>query len=794
MAGPLEGIRVFDLTLAGVGPLASRLLAEFGAEVIKIEAPGDGDVMLTRPPTQRGLPVGYTYFNQGKKAAVFDLRNDADRELCYRLIERSDVFVNNMRPGAAERLGFSYDDLRRLNPRLIYGYASAWGREGPLASWPGADPVVQFYSAWCSIQGEAGGLPEFSRFVGHLDGTTAVNLVGGILQALIYRESTSRGQRVDVSILGCSLASQITRLAEHLAGQTPGPMGTACTTTVPHQAFLCGDQKYLAIGVEHDDQWQALCAALAAPELATDPRFATNPERVRNRAELIPLLADIFRKRPTNWWRVVLERHRVPHGRFYDWENLRYHTQVRDNDFISLVEVPLQGSMYLVNAPWKFSQWERPRLPVTRPGEHTDEVHAWLAQLPKAVSGNGHAAEPAVDGSLTERQPSERPRALTGLVMVDTTQGLCGPYTSQLLADAGATVIKIEPPQGDYARQMGPPFVGDQSAVFLALNRNKQSVQLDLADEAGLAALRRLVERADIFLEDWGPGVAEQRGCGYEQLSAANPGLICGSISPFGEHGPFRDRPASELVVQAMAEYHGGLGAVGGPPVRMGADVANLSTAMLMGDALLAAIYHRQQTGRGQRVDVSQLASLLYHRGTVWASQSDPDDWDGWAARPFAPQEHGYQTKDGRIYFFMLRGDQEQFDLMMIELGLEDHLLDPRFHNGGRDAVGIGRYGPELKPIWEAAFQERTTAELVELLKAHSALAAPMHTYESLLSDPLVAPLGLIQEMDHPSAGSFKHLRPTWRFSELSDDPGNPPPLLGQHTDEVLATMDAVRG
>jgi crotonobetainyl-CoA:carnitine CoA-transferase CaiB-like acyl-CoA transferase len=527
--------------------------------------------------------------------------------------------------------------------------------------------------------------------------------------------------------------------------------------------------------------------------LAGDPRFVSNPDRVRNRAELIPRLTEIFGQRPTNWWRVVLERHRVPHGRFYDWENLRYHTQVRDNDFISYVDVPIQGRMYLVNAPWEFSEWPRPRLPATRPGEHTEEVRAWLAEQAPAAGGNGRAAESGGDAVADGAQTAGRPRALDGLIVVDVTQGLCGPYVSQSLADAGASVIKVEPPQGDYARQMGPPFVGDQSAVFLALNRNKQSVTLDLTLETDLVVLQRLIEGADFFLEDWGPGAAEARGCGYEQLRVANARLIYGAINAFGEQGPLRDRSGSELVVQAMAEYHGGLGAHGGPPVRMGADVANISTAMIMFDALLAAAYHRQRTGRGQRVSISQFGSLLYHRGTVWASQSDPDDWDGWAARPFAPQDHGYKTRDGRIYFFMLRGDQEKFDLLMLQLGLEDHLVDARFHNGGRDAVGIGRYGPELKPIWEAAFENSTTAELIELLKEHGALAAPMHDYESLLRDPGVTPLGLIREMKHPSSGTFRYLRPTWTSSELSDDPGEPPPLFGQHNDEVLAELIMAR-
>ena len=774
--------------------MAARVLAELGADVIKIEAPGEGDVMLRRPPTQRGISVGYSYYNQGKRSVVLDLRNQGDQDLAKRLLRRSDVFVNNMRPGVAERLGVGYEEVSRLNPRIVYGYASAWGRSGPLAPWPGADPVVQFYSGWCSIQGEPGGVPEFSRFVGQLDAATAAILAGGILQALIARETSGRGQRVDVSLLHCALLTQITRVAEYFAGAAPSPMGTACATTVPHQAFHCGDGKYLAVGVVHDGQWKALCRALEAVDLADDPRFTTNPDRVRNREALVPELEKIFLSRPVNWWRIVLTRHNVPHSRFYEWENLRYHTQVRDNDFMSEVEVPDQGGLYLPNVPWEFASSERPKLAVIKPGQHSDEIRRWLADDGVAGADGRGEYRQGESAKITGASPGQvvsasggPRRALEGLTVLDVTQGLCGPYVSQMLVDAGASVIKIEPPEGDYARQMGPPFLKGQSTVFLALNRGKKSITLDLTDASGRAALHRLLRTADVFLEDWGTGGAEERGCAYAQTRQDNPSLVYAAITPYGERGPLRDMPGAELVIQAAAEYGLGLGRVDGPPVRTGADVANIDTALLLFDSLLAALWRRARSGAGERVSISQFGTLLYFRGAVWASQSDPDVWDGWAARQYAPPEHGYRTMDGRIYFVILRGNAEEFDRLMIELGLEDHLLDPRFGGGGRDAVGIGRFATEVKPIWELAFRERTTAELVEILNRFKVLVAPLYDYGSLFAEPAVAQLGLVAEVDHPAGGRYRTLRPPWSFSDMSVDLGAPAPLLGEHSQEVLS-------
>lgn len=719
-----------------------------------------------------------------------DLRIPDDRALAYTLIERCDIFLNNMRPGVAERLGVGYADLARVNPRLICGYLSAWGREGPLALWPGADPVVQFYSGWCSIQGEEAGAPELSRFVGHLDDSGAAALVGGVLQALLDRDRTGRGQMIEVSLLSAALAIQITRVAEHFAGSTPRPMGSACMTTAPHEAILCGDGRYVAVGVLHDGHWRALCETLDLLLLAEDARFATNADRVRNRLELKQVLEAACAKWPSNWIQIRLNRANVPHGRFYEWENIRYHSQVQDNQFVSLVDVPHQGKLYLVNAPWEFSLSRRPQLSVPRPGDDTEALVSWLREL------TSEPAKARPEDGRRGSQPSNETatsKVLTGVVVVDVTQGICGPYASQLLADAGATVLKVEPPQGDYARRMGPPFVGQESATFLALNRKKKSVVLDLATEDGADTLRRLAATADVFLEDWALGVTGRRAVGREELTQANPRLIHAAITAFGERGPLADRAASELVIQAMTEYCGGLGRVGGPPVRMGADVANISTAVYAFNSILAALYQRNRDGTGQHLSISQFGTLLYARGTIWASQGDPDQWDGWAARPFMAPDYGYQAKDGRIYFIMLRGDQEAFDGLMIELGLEEHLADPRFEGGGRNAVGIGRFAAELKPIWEAVFRKHTTKELTELVQRHGGLIAPLNDYASLFEDPKAQPLRLLDDVQLADGSKYTTLSLPWHFSALPNVIEGRPPVLGEHTDEVVGAARAVK-
>lgn len=377
--------------------------------------------------------------------------------------------------------------------------------------------------------------------------------------------------------------------------------------------------------------------------------------------------------------------------------------------------------------------------------------------------------------------------ALSGFTIIDLTQGLCGPFGSMRLGDAGAEVIKIEPLAGDSARTMGPPFIGEESAVFLSLNRNKKSVALDLHEPEGRDIVRRLVTRADVFLEDLGPGEAGKLGLGYDDLREVNPKLVYCAISPFGEEGPLRHLPGAELVIQAMADYTNSLGRIGEPPVRLGTDVASLNTGIFASQAVTAALFHRARTGEGQRVAVSLLGTLLHMRGIMWTAMTDPDDWYGFHLDNYTkPPDYGYATKTGHVFFGLRRGSSEDWDRLMISLGLEEYINDPRFAGFGREATSIGRYAAEVKPIWEQAFKGMTNEEVVHLVHEFSGDAVPFTDYPTLFAHPQVRELNVIREIDHPTAGTFKTIGPVWRFSDTVANVQGPPPTLGQHTEEIL--------
>ena len=311
------------------------------------------------------------------------------------------------------------------------------------------------------------------------------------------------------------------------------------------------------------------------------------------------------------------------------------------------------------------------------------------------------------------------PGALTGYRILDLTQGLCGPFGAMRLGDAGAEIVKLEPLDGDAARTMGPPFVGQDSAVFLSLNRNKKSLALDIRTAEGRAIIRRLAARADALIADLTPDEAEELELDYAALQDLNPQLVYCAVSAFGDQGPLRNLPGAELVIQAMADYTNSLGRIGEPPVRLGTDVASLSTGVFVSQAVTAGLFHRLRTGQGQRVSVSMLGTLLHMRGIMWTSMTDPDDWYGFHLDNYTkPPDEGYKTKDGHVFFSLRRGSSEDWDRLLISLGMEDCLADPRFDDFGREATGVGRYVAEVKPIRSEADYAAALARIDELMDA----------------------------------------------------------------------------
>ncbi|HUZ68506.1 MAG TPA: CoA transferase [Candidatus Saccharimonadales bacterium] len=376
-----------------------------------------------------------------------------------------------------------------------------------------------------------------------------------------------------------------------------------------------------------------------------------------------------------------------------------------------------------------------------------------------------------------------QPAALAGLRVLDLSRALSGPFATLGLADLGADVVKIEAPEvGDETRHWGPPFQGDQAAYFLSVNRNKRSAALDLKDPDGIRVVRSLAAQADVFVENFRPGVAARLGLGYEELSRTNPGLVYASISGFGQTGPDSELPGYDAIAQARSGIMSVTGEPDGPPLRVGVPSADLAAGMWAMVGILAALVERQSSGRGQWVDIALLdaqASLLTYIASSYFATGVTPRRQGAAHSTIVPYQD-FATKDSRIIVAV--GNDRLFHAFARATGLDCLIGDPRFTSNADRVVNRDA----LVEILSDRMATKTSSEWVKLLAEHGIPAATISTIAEMADDPQIQARGMILETEHRTAGHIKMLACPLRLSRTPPSLRLPPPTLGEHTLEML--------
>lgn len=382
---------------------------------------------------------------------------------------------------------------------------------------------------------------------------------------------------------------------------------------------------------------------------------------------------------------------------------------------------------------------------------------------------------------MTGHDTSELP--LTGIRVLDLSRILAGPYCSMMLGDLGAEVIKVERPgTGDDTRTWGPPFAGGEAAYYLCCNRNKKSITIDLKSAKGIELIKELVKISDVILENFTPGLMKRLSLDYESLQAINSRLIYCSITAYGQDGPYRDRPGYDMVLSAVGGLMYITGEQDGDPCKVGVAITDVLTGVHASGAIMASLIWRERSGRGQYIDCSLLdiqASGLANIGSNYlTAEREAMRW-GTAHESIVPYQV-FKTKDNPIA--IAAANQKIWESFVIALQKKEWLDDPRFGSNPKRV----EHREVILPLISARMQEKTCDEWMEILVKDSVPCGPVNNMQRLFSDPQMIHRNMIAEVEHPSIGALKLCGIPIKYSDTPGVIRRPPPLLGEHTDEIL--------
>lgn len=374
---------------------------------------------------------------------------------------------------------------------------------------------------------------------------------------------------------------------------------------------------------------------------------------------------------------------------------------------------------------------------------------------------------------------------LSGVRILDLTRIVAGPYCTMILGDLGAEILKIERPgSGDEARKWGPPFIGDseEACYFIALNRNKKSVCVDIKCRKGREILYDLAKTADVLVENYVPGKLDEFGLGYEDFKVVNPGLIYCSISGYGPDGPYRNKPGYDVIAASLGGLLHITGPENGEPVKVGVAMTDLATGLYAHGAIMAALIKRNKTGQGEKIDCNLLStqiSTLINIGSNYLNAGKEAKRLGTSHESIVPYE-AFKTKDG--YFTVGSGSDKQFEDFCRRIGRPELAKNVKFVTNKLRVENR----KELLEILRNAFLAKTNREWKEIFEGSSCPSGPVNNLKETFDDPHVKAIGLVKTLQHPLAGEIKVVGHPVKYREAAVEIRLPPPLLGQHTESVL--------
>jgi crotonobetainyl-CoA:carnitine CoA-transferase CaiB-like acyl-CoA transferase len=763
-SGPLSGLKVLDCSHGTAGPRVTALLADYGAEVVWVEPPG-GDALRRREPATVSV------LGRGKRSVTVDLTDPSERRILLERIPHFDVFVESWRPGRAAGFELSYETLAARNPALVYCSISGFGDSGSLRDVPGYEPLVH---ALVGTMAEQAGHRDGPIFQGLPFASIGAGYLGaiGILAALYRREEDGRGRQVETSLLDGALAYHSMLWGESDASVARGAaqltlrQGTSGTRMIT-RTFECSDGRYLGVHTGAVGAFGRLMKVLGLAD-----RIPPSPDGMDLGKPLTPdqqktLEAETFRlflSEPRSYWVEKLLEADVCAIEHLHPTEVFDQAQVRQNDMVLEVDDPVLGPIEQVGPPAKFGQH-----PALRPGPCPPAGH----------DGSGASTIPDGDpwllGLPSAREATDKP-LLDGVTILDLGAYYAGPYSSRLLADLGADVIKLEPTHGDQLRGLERPFFSAQAG--------KRSFAADLKAPELRPAVERLLRWAQVVHHNMRPGAAERLGLDYPTVTGANPDVVYLYAPGWGSTGP-------EMIRQSFAPMLSGYvgvsfevaGRFNEPMPPCGNE--DPGNGLVGAVAILMALIGKRRSGQGQYVENPQLNAAMTHMAHVVRNTEGEAIGAGrldTLQMGFSAVERLYRTSDGWLCVVAHR-DRDLHAVAKV-MGV-DILGDSRF----ADEPSRRQHDYELGRLLEAAFETRRTKEVLgELLELGVPAVEPVGpNMNALMNDPEHRRIGRVAEVAHPTLGLVRELGQLMRVSGCAQVPHRLAPELGDHSETILA-------
>ncbi|MGE0881327.1 MAG: CaiB/BaiF CoA transferase family protein [Acidimicrobiia bacterium] len=747
--GALQGLRVVDLTSGIAGPMATMTLSDHGAEVIKVEQPGGDPMRAYR---------GYVVWNRGKRSVVLDLQDADDRARFRDLLATADVLIESNRPGVMAGWGLDYDTVQAEFPSLVYCSVTAYGRDNSKAQRPAYDLLVQARSG---EQWEQPGWRDGPIFL-YLplpSMATSYLIMNGVLGALFAREHTGRGQWVETSLYQGVLAFT-TQLWQD--PEKPGANFWGIPMDPQPGIFECADGLWVhsmhnagGRGKDRSAIWRILGMEPQLPSL--DPQ-----EQARQQVEFRAAVKKIARQDLLDqFW-----ANEIPIAPVRQAFEALTDEQVINNGMSVEVDDPVHGRTRQAGISFRLHGAPPAKVqgPQAAVGQHTDEVLESLAATPPKARTPG-----AFKRSMAH--------ALDGIKVLDIGNFLAGPFGPMLLGDLGATVYKLESPDGDQMRHVTKPFNGCQ--------RGKLDIVADLKTPEGLDIARKLIREVDVVHHNMRPGVAERLGVDYASARALNPSIVYCHTTMWGIDGPRRDWPGFDQLGQSSCGCEYELGGAGNPPVWYRFGMCDQACACQSAVAVLMALYWRARTGEGQFVDTSIVNGGVYFNSDVWIGP------DGPIPRPrldkdqtgLGPLYRLYRTSDGWIAVVAFNEDHWR----ALTKAVPDLADDPRFATVAARAENAAALTDVLVSAFGSATSDHWFARL-------DGSGVPVERSEQSsttdwFDDPEWIAAGLVADYPHPDYGRFRQFGHLVHFSDTPGRIAGPPPRLGEHSRQVLASL-----